>query len=464
MAMTATERKRRQRQRSTAKLFQMEITETERHSIAQAANRMGYDDQTEYLLDLVYADLKRPAVRACSYPECNCPFDKPANGKCLKGYEEIAVTCHEYSQGVCADGAAILKDGQPMTVEEIVLELKQGQAASCESADAVAWGSKPNKPGRYLVRGFDSAGTEAMVHVAFDDGELVCNLHDSNSTEVRLYSSLLSEISDKFEWCELHTTPTPGAGKDYDPVDDPLFQGPDVTVEQALDAMEDERRLNEEHLGGDTKPQEAEPQPELPGLTSSIINDCSWAFVEAMPHRLPGPIFNDLKPAIYEAIRRYEAARATDAEPVAWNDAGVDPIVSKLYRKFKEWSQRGFTAEDVTWCEVRGYVAELLNTTPPTTGTGVFPEGYVLAPKSMCITQEDVGLIVMMTGWDDEDQDDAEGVLWFGLIEDDDGNRTHGLNISCSECMEEGAIQLVQFDEPNVSPPADKPEGECGHD
>lgn len=88
MAMTATERKRRQRQRSKAKLFQMEITEAERHSIAQAANRMGYDDQTEYLLDLVYADLKRPAVRACSYPECNCPFDKPANGKCLKGYEE----------------------------------------------------------------------------------------------------------------------------------------------------------------------------------------------------------------------------------------------------------------------------------------------------------------------------------------------------------------------------------------
>ncbi|MCZ4284595.1 hypothetical protein O4H29_07070 [Marinobacter salarius] len=82
------------------------------------------------------------------------------------------------------------------------------------------------------------------------------------------------------------------------------------------------------------------------------------------------------------------------------------------------------------------------------------PEGYVLAPKSMCITQEDVGLIVMMTGWDDEDQDDAEGVLWFGLIEDDEGNRTHGLNISCSECMEEGAIQLVQFDEPNSTPAA----------
>lgn len=91
--------------------------------------------------------------------------------------------------------------------------------------------------------------------------------------------------------------------------------------------------------------------------------------------------------------------------------------------------------------------------THPSQSQGV-PEGYVLAPKSMCITQDDVGLIVMMTGWDDEDQDDAEGVLWFGLIEDDEGNRTHGLNISCSECMEEGAIQLVQFDEPNSAPAA----------
>lgn len=29
----------------------------------------------------------------------------------------------EYSQGICQDGAAILKDGQMMTVEEIVSEL-----------------------------------------------------------------------------------------------------------------------------------------------------------------------------------------------------------------------------------------------------------------------------------------------------------------------------------------------------
>lgn len=35
----------------------------------------------------------------------------------------------QYSQGVAADGAAILKDGLPMTIEEIVTELRDGQTA-----------------------------------------------------------------------------------------------------------------------------------------------------------------------------------------------------------------------------------------------------------------------------------------------------------------------------------------------
>ena len=52
------------------------------------------------------------------------------------------------------------------------------------------------------------------------------------------------------------------------------------------------------------------------------------------------------------------------ADAVKWSDPAVDPIVSKLYRKFKEWNRQGFGADDVTWCEVRGYVAELLNAQP----------------------------------------------------------------------------------------------------
>lgn len=93
MAMTAAERKRRQREREKALgvvAYQMTITDAERHSIRTGAGRRGYTDQTEYLLTLVYADLDRPADVVCKYPGCNCPFDKPADGLCYKGYEEEA--------------------------------------------------------------------------------------------------------------------------------------------------------------------------------------------------------------------------------------------------------------------------------------------------------------------------------------------------------------------------------------
>lgn len=86
------------------------------------------------------------------------------------------------------------------------------QAASAQSgqgAEVMDWGPKPSKPGRYVVRGFDSAGTEALVCVAEDDGELVCNLHDSNSDPLESYSNLMSEISERFEWVELHIHPQP---------------------------------------------------------------------------------------------------------------------------------------------------------------------------------------------------------------------------------------------------------------
>jgi hypothetical protein len=64
------------------------------------------------------------------------------------------------------------------------------------------------------------------------------------------------------------------------------------------------------------------------------------------------------------------------ADAVKWSDPAVDPIVSKLYRKFKEWNRQGFGADDVTWCEVRGYVAELLNAQPHPAQQGSVPEGW----------------------------------------------------------------------------------------
>lgn len=37
----------------------------------------------------------------------------------------------------------------------------------------------------------------------------------------------------------------------------------------------------------------------------------------------------------------------------------VDDAVTYLYRMFKHWSRRSFTADDVTWCEVKGAVEQI---------------------------------------------------------------------------------------------------------
>jgi hypothetical protein len=44
----------------------------------------------------------------------------------------------EYSQGVCEDGAAILKDGLPMTIEQILTELRSAQKPSAVVPEGLA--------------------------------------------------------------------------------------------------------------------------------------------------------------------------------------------------------------------------------------------------------------------------------------------------------------------------------------
>ncbi len=59
MAMTPAERKRRQRERLKSldvKLCQMELAANERKTIAEMAELRGFEDQTEYVLSLVYKD------------------------------------------------------------------------------------------------------------------------------------------------------------------------------------------------------------------------------------------------------------------------------------------------------------------------------------------------------------------------------------------------------------------------
>lgn len=59
MAKTVAERKRKQREhnkRLGMKDFRMELTAGERQAIAEMAELRGFEDQTEYLLSLVYKD------------------------------------------------------------------------------------------------------------------------------------------------------------------------------------------------------------------------------------------------------------------------------------------------------------------------------------------------------------------------------------------------------------------------
>jgi len=59
MALTPAERKRRQRENEKTlvmKPFRMDLAASERAAIEAGAQAGGYEDQTEYVLALVYAD------------------------------------------------------------------------------------------------------------------------------------------------------------------------------------------------------------------------------------------------------------------------------------------------------------------------------------------------------------------------------------------------------------------------
>lgn len=62
---------------------------------------------------------------------------------------------------------------------------------------------------------------------------------------------------------------------------------------------------------------------------------------------------NRLRAELAEKDEEVEKYRA-DAE------RSVDEIVTGLYRRFKDWSQRGFGPDDVTWCEVKADVIALI--------------------------------------------------------------------------------------------------------
>lgn len=62
--------------------------------------------------------------------------------------------------------------------------------------------------------------------------------------------------------------------------------------------------------------------------------------------------------AILRALLRER--RAAQVAVPSDTSADVDEIVTRLYRRFKEWSKRGFGPDDVTWCEVKADVVAMI--------------------------------------------------------------------------------------------------------
>jgi hypothetical protein len=50
----------------------------------------------------------------------------------------------------------------------------------------------------------------------------------------------------------------------------------------------------------------------------------------------------------------------SESRPQSTDERVADAVVSRLYRRFKDWSQRGFSAEDVTWCEVKADILAMI--------------------------------------------------------------------------------------------------------
>lgn len=81
------------------------------------------------------------------------------------------------------------------------------------------------------------------------------------------------------------------------------------------------------------------------------------------------------------------------------------------------------------------------------------PAGWALVPDRMQLTPENMELLADTLRGADEDEPWCGGVLWVGQTTDDDGEPTYyGLNVGNVECLEEGSINIVEFDPPAGSP------------
>ena len=120
---------------------------------------------------------------------------------------------------------------------------------------------------------------------------------------------------------------------------------------------------------------------------------------------LHGP--TDVERAMEAEIAELRSGAAQVVGRAAPDGTRVDAIVTALYRRFKEWSKRGFSADDVTWCEVKADVLALI----------------AVAPAAPAVEPDEDGerWRFMMTALDNSDGPEHAAMERFTEAADDDG-------------------------------------------
>lgn len=74
------------------------------------------------------------------------------------------------------------------------------------------------------------------------------------------------------------------------------------------------------------------------------------------------------------------------------------------------------------------------------------PDGYVLVPQQMLLSTDAMESLCFHCGDGGFAFGDfTDGLLWVGEIENDDGTKTYGLNITTAEYPDEGSANISEF-------------------
>lgn len=106
------------------------------------------------------------------------------------------------------------------------------------------------------------------------------------------------------------------------------------------------------------QPESAQPVA-VPDITDRAFNEAAWAFVEAMPHSLPGPIFNNVKPALHAAMVTYlkiaAAPAAPQVQPKPLTDEQIDRIHDDVLDSGCLGARKRFARAVITeFCKLNG--------------------------------------------------------------------------------------------------------------